>query len=86
MDQHGFWTVTEDGYFYPAEQLERENDWALIRNQLGILVTEGTVERREDGFLLPHKNAVQLEEELQALLELPDFFPFEISIQSKGSL
>ena len=85
MDQHGFWTVTEEGYFYPVEQPERENDWALLSNQLEILATEGTVERREDGFLLPHKNAVQLEEELRALLELPDFFPFEISIQSRGS-
>lgn len=86
MDKHGFWMVTEEGYFYPFTQPERENDWALIRNQLGILATEGTVERQEDGFLLPHKNAVQLEEELRALLELPDFFPFAISIQSRGSL
>lgn len=86
MEQHGFWTVTEEGYFYPAEQAERENDWALLSNQLDIMATEGTVERRDNGFLLSHKNAVQLEEELRTLLELPDFFPFEISIKSKGSV
>lgn len=86
MEQHGFWTVTKEGYFYPVEQSERPNDWVLIKNQLGIMATEGTVEWQKDGFLLPHEHAVQLAEDLRALLELPDFFPFEISIQSKGSI
>lgn len=86
MTNHRFWTAQENGYFYPCVQTESTGDWPLIQGQLEILVSEGKVEEKTDGFLLPHGQAVELDPEISEILELPDCFPYGITLRSHGSL
>ncbi|WP_083236218.1 DEAD/DEAH box helicase [Acidaminococcus massiliensis] len=86
MTNHRFWTAQENGYFYPCVQTESTGDWPLIQGQLEILASEGKVEEKTDGFLLPHGQAVELDTEILEILELPDCFPYTITLRSHGSL
>jgi hypothetical protein len=86
MTNHRFWTVQENGYFYPCVQTESTGDWPLIQGQLEILASEGKVEEKTDGFLLPHGQAVELDPEISGILELPECFPYAITLRSHGSL
>lgn len=86
MTNHRFWTAQENGYFYPCVQTESTGDWPLIQGQLEILASEGKVEEKTDGFLLPHGQAVELNPEISEILELPDCFPYGITLRSHGSL
>lgn len=86
MTNHHFWTAQEKGYFYPCVQAEHTGDWPLIQGQLEILVSEGKVEERPEGFLLSHVQAVDLDPEISEILELPDYFPYTITLRSHGSL
>ena len=86
MTNHRFWTAQENGYFYPCVQTESTGDWPLIQGQLEILASEGKVEEKTDGFLLPHGQAVELDPEISEILELPDCFPYGITLRSHGSL
>ncbi|WP_281697456.1 DEAD/DEAH box helicase [Acidaminococcus massiliensis] len=86
MTNHRFWTAQEKGYFYPCVQTESTGDWPLIQGQLEILASEGKVEEKTDGFLLPHGQAVELDTEILEILELPDCFPYTITLRSHGSL
>ena len=86
MTNHRFWTVQENGYFYPCVQAESTGDWPLIQGQLEILASEGKVEEKTDGFLLPHGQAVELDPEISGILELPECFPYAITLRSHGSL
>lgn len=86
MTNHHFWTAQEKGYFYPCHQTEPTEDWPLIQGQLEILASEGKVEEGPEGFLLPHARAVDLDPEISEILELPDYFPYAITLRSHGSL
>ena len=86
MTNHYFWTAQEKGYFYPCHQTEPTGDWPLIQGQLEILASEGKVEEEPEGFLLPHGQAVDLDPEISEILELPDYFPYTITLRSHGSL
>ncbi|WP_071142912.1 DEAD/DEAH box helicase [Acidaminococcus timonensis] len=86
MTNYHFWTAQEKGYFYPCHQTEPTEDWPLIQGQLEILASEGKVEEGPEGFLLPHARAVELDPEISEILELPDYFPYAITLRSHGSL
>lgn len=86
MTNYRFWTAQENGYFYPCVQTESTGDWPLIQGQLEILASEGKVEEKTDGFLLPHGQAVELDPEISGILELPECFPYGITLRSHGSL
>jgi SNF2 family DNA or RNA helicase len=86
MTNHHFWTAQEKGYFYPCHPTEPTEDWPLIQGQLEILASEGKVEEGPEGFLLPHVQAVDLDPEISEILELPDYFPYAITLRSHGSL
>lgn len=86
MTNHHFWTAQEKGYFYPCHPTEPTEDWPLIQGQLEILASEGKVEEGPEGFLLPHARAVDLDPEISEILELPDYFPYAITLRSHGSL
>lgn len=86
MTNYRFWTAQENGYFYPCVPTESTGDWPLIQGQLEILASEGKVEEKTDGFLLPHGQAVELDPEISEILELPDCFPYAITLRSHGSL
>lgn len=86
MTNHHFWTAQEKGCFYPCHPTEPTEDWPLIQGQLEILASEGKVEEGPEGFLLPHARAVDLDPEISEILELPDYFPYAITLRSHGSL
>ena len=86
MTNHHFWIAQEKGYFYPCHQTKPTGDWPLIQGQLEILASEGKVEEEPEGFLLPHVQAVDLDPEISEILELPDYFPYTITLRSHGSL
>ena len=86
MTNHHFWIAQEKGYFYPCHQTKPTGDWPLIQGQLEILASEGKVEEEPEGFLLPHVQAVDLNSEISEILELPDYFPYTITLRSHGSL
>lgn len=78
-----YWFVTEQGYEFTPQETAPE--WPLVEKQLEMLYAEGKAELFMGNYSIPHEQAVELDPEIKALLDLPDTFPYAISIRSKGN-
>lgn len=84
MSMH--WSVTNKGYIFSKEQCAEE-DWQIIANELETLYCNDKATKSGADYLIDHEVASTFDEDERELLQLPEIFPYDISIHVQhGSL
>ena len=73
------WQATNDGYFFPHENLS-----AAVKSKLEMLNLEDCAQIVDDGTLIPFEKSFSLSKEDAELLNLPPLNPYQMSIRTKG--
>jgi hypothetical protein len=82
----GYWSVAEAGYKF-SEETGPKADWVVISNELETLYYEEKADKVEGGYLVKHEIAASFDADERELLQLPEVFPYYISIKTlRGNL
>jgi SNF2 family DNA or RNA helicase len=76
-----YWSVSEDGYRF-SNELVNNQDLSILVNELETLYIDDKADKEDCCYLIKHEVAASFDEYERDLLQLPEVFPYFISIST----
>lgn len=81
-----YWTVSEIGYRFSFPDIFSDETGKIIKSELEMLYVDDIVNKLGDVYVIDHESAAGLDAYKRNILQLPEVYPYQISIKCKGDM